>query len=94
MGANIYHENPKFVDAVCRLVDAVFIEHCLPVGSEGHLNEEFTVECALAVLRKVRAAPEFSSLHGWANRLLANPDIPEPDAWSRVPGGGGNPWAD
>ena len=44
---------PDFADAVCKLVEAVFVEHCLPVGSEGHLNEEFTVECAFAVLREI-----------------------------------------
>jgi hypothetical protein len=65
--------NPEFVDAVCKLVDAVLVEHCLPVGTEGHLNEEFTVNCALTVLREIRAAEELSSLHNWAdNRLLAH----------------------
>jgi len=85
--------NQDFVDGVCKLVEAVLVEHCLPVGTEGHLNEEFTVECALAVLREIRAAPELSSRHGWVDRLLANPDLPTVK-WSDVPGGGGDPWGD
>jgi hypothetical protein len=82
--------DPDFINAVCELVAAVLVEHCLPVGTEGHLNEEHTVECALIVLRKIRAAPELSSLHSWADRLLANPDLPS-IKWSDVPGHGG-PW--
>jgi hypothetical protein len=84
--------NPDFVDAVCKLVEAVLIEHCLPVGGEGHLNEEFTIECARAVLEDLRTAPEFSSRHGWADRLLANSDWPEVK-WLDVHGGkGSNEW--
>jgi hypothetical protein len=72
----ILHRNSEFVDAVCMLVDAVLIEHCLPVGGdEAILNEVATVNCTLAVLREIRAAPEFSSLHQWADkRLLAHAD--------------------
>jgi hypothetical protein len=67
--------HPEFVDAVCKLVDAVLVEHCLPVGAEGHLNEEFTINCALTVLREIRATQELSSLHKWADsRLLAHTD--------------------
>jgi hypothetical protein len=65
--------NQDLVDAVCKLVEAVLVEHCLPVGGEGHLNEEFTVECALAVLEVFRTAPEFSSLHGWVDLIGSSP---------------------
>jgi hypothetical protein len=82
--------NQDLVDAVCKLVEAVLVEHCLPVGGEGHLNEEFTVECALGVLEMFRTAPEFSSRRGWVDRLLAHSDLPE-TKWSDA--GGGNPWA-
>jgi hypothetical protein len=60
-----------FVDAVCKLVDAVLVEHCFPiVGDEAIWNEEHTVDCVLAVLREIRAAQELSSLHKWADSRL------------------------
>ena len=62
---------PDLVNAVCKLVDAVFIEHCLPVGTEGHLNEEHTVESALALLREIRAAPELP--HGTIGLIGSSP---------------------
>ena len=64
------HRNPEFVDAVCKLVDAVIFEHCTIAGSEAYDSVEITVDCALAVLKEIRAAKEFSSLHGWADRQL------------------------
>jgi hypothetical protein len=79
---------PDLVIAVCELVDAVFIEHCLPVGTEGHLNEEHAVESALVLLREIRAAPEFAPRHNWTDRLLTNPNLPKL-TWLDVPGGGG-----
>jgi hypothetical protein len=70
--------NQDLVKAIQQLVDSVFIEHCLPVdGDEAPMNEQQTVECAHAVLRKIRAAPELASLHKWADRLLLNPCPPE-----------------
>jgi hypothetical protein len=69
--------NTAFVDAVCALVDAVLVEHCLPTGpgGEGLCNEAHTIDCVLAVLREIRAAQELSSLHGWADvRLSAHAD--------------------
>jgi hypothetical protein len=68
--------NPKLVGAVRELVDAVLVEHCLPVaGNEGLWNEAHTVDCVLAVLREIRAAQELSSLHSWADdRLSAHTD--------------------
>jgi hypothetical protein len=80
-------EQSDFINAVCELVDAVFVEHCLPVDADGHLNEEFTVESALRVLKEIRAAPEFASRHRWADRILANSDLPS-IKWLDVPGGG------
>ena len=67
---------PKLVDAVRQLVEAVLVEHCLPVaGDEGLWNEEHTIDCALAVLTEIRAAEELSSLHNWADvRLSAHAD--------------------
>ena len=76
--------NPEFVDAVRKLVDAVLIEHCLPVGTEGQLNEEHTVNCALNVLREIRAAQELSSLHRWAGTRL-DAHAGDEDHWSRDP---------
>jgi hypothetical protein len=58
------------VNALCALVDAVLIEHCLPCKTEGIYNEGYTISCALDALRKIRAAPEFSSLHSWADKRL------------------------
>ena len=50
---------PKLVDAVRQLVEAVLVEHCLPVaGDEGLWNEEHTIDCALAVFA-IRAAEDF-----------------------------------
>jgi len=68
--------NPKLVGAVRELVEAVLVEHCLPVaGDEGLWNEAHTVDCVLAVLREIRAAQELSSLHSWADdRLSAHVD--------------------
>jgi hypothetical protein len=64
--------NQKVIDAVRMLVEAVLVEHCLPVGGdEGVWNEEHTVDCALAVLREIRAAQELSSLHSWADKRLS-----------------------
>jgi hypothetical protein len=57
--------DPVF-SAVCKLVDAVLIEHCIAVDQ--HLwHEEHTVDCVLAVLREIRAAEELTSLHNWAD---------------------------
>jgi hypothetical protein len=78
--------DPDFINAVCELVAAVFVEHCLPVGTEGHLNEEWTLEAARIVMEKIREAPEFSVRHAWAERLLA--DNPEPTGkWADLPCG-------
>jgi hypothetical protein len=65
--------DPVF-SAVCKLVDAVLIEHCIAVDQ--HLwHEEHTVDCVLAVLREIRAAEELTSLHNWADtRLSAHGD--------------------
>jgi hypothetical protein len=79
--------NPEFVAAVCELIDAVLIEHCLPIeGDEGIINEQTTIGCALTLLRKLRAAPEFSSRHQWANkRLLAHADdYTDPDEVGKI----------
>jgi hypothetical protein len=63
--------NPDVLAAVRELVDAVLAEHCFPVSTEGMWNEEHTVDCVLAVLREIRAAPELSSLHPWADKRLS-----------------------
>jgi hypothetical protein len=61
-----------FLDAVRELVEAVLVEHCLPVcGDEACVNEEHTLDCALAVLKEIRMAPELSSLHSWTERRLS-----------------------
>ena len=62
--------DPVF-NALRNLIEAVLIEHCLPCGTEGMYNEGRTVSCAIDALRKIRAAPEFSSLHNWADKRLA-----------------------
>jgi hypothetical protein len=59
------------VNALRNLIEAVLIEHCLPCETEGMYNEGHTISCALDALRKIRAAPEFSSLHSWADKRLA-----------------------
>jgi hypothetical protein len=62
----------KLVDAVHALVEAVLVEHCHDVDVDTAVwNEARTVDCALAVLKEVRAAQGLSSLHGWADTQLA-----------------------
>ena len=61
-----------FLDAIRKLVEAVLVEHCIPVTrDEGCVNEEHTLDCALAVLEEIGATPELSSLHGWTERRLS-----------------------
>lgn len=63
-------KNRKLVEAIRVLVDATLVAQCMPVIAEGRLNEEHCVICALDLLRKIRAGPELSPLHGWAERRL------------------------
>ena len=64
-------DNPAFIDAVCKLVDAVIIAQCFPVIGRGNsVNEEHALNCAFAVLREISATAELSSLHTWANKRL------------------------
>jgi hypothetical protein len=63
--------NPEFVDAVCKLVEAVIYQDCTIAGSEDGEAVIVTVDAALAVAEAIRAAPEFSALHGWADCQLA-----------------------
>jgi hypothetical protein len=69
--------NAEFVDAVCKLVDAVIVGHCTIAGSEAYDTEERIVDCALTVVEKIRTAQEFSSLHGWAEHQLSAARAPE-----------------
>ena len=49
-------DNPAFIDAVCKLVDAVIIAQCFPVIGRGNsVNEEHALNCAFAVLREISA---------------------------------------
>jgi hypothetical protein len=65
------------IEAVKQLVDAVGTEHCIPIeGDEALMNEQRTVERARAVLRKVRAMPELSSLHSWAENTANLMSLP------------------
>jgi hypothetical protein len=61
----------EFVDAVTKLVDAVLYAECTPAGGEDGLAVEVTVNAVLGVLKEIRAAPELSSLHEWADRQLS-----------------------
>ena len=75
---------PDFVAAVCALIDAVLIEHCIPPdGNDAPYNEAVTVDAAIALVKVIRATPEFSALHAWADkRLLA--DHTDPDEILKV----------
>jgi hypothetical protein len=61
--------NSELLDAVCKLVDAVLTEHCIASDGNGLEREVHTVDCAVAVLEKIRAGTR-NPLEGWANRRL------------------------
>jgi hypothetical protein len=50
--------NPEFVDAACKLVDAVTYAECTVAGSLGGNAVLVTADAARAVLRKIRATAE------------------------------------
>jgi len=73
----------EFIEAVRALVEAVLTEHCLPADAfEAEMNMEYSINCALTVLRKISATAEFSSLHAWANKRLEDHAGSE-DLWTR-----------
>jgi hypothetical protein len=61
----------SFVDAGCKLCDAVIFGNCTIAGSESYETPAIEVERALAVLEMIRASEEFSPLHGWAERQMS-----------------------
>jgi hypothetical protein len=67
-------KTPEFIDAVCELIKATIAAQCEEpdlVNDDALDREMHTVVCAFAVLREIRAAQEFSSLHRWADRQLS-----------------------
>jgi len=75
--------NAKFIAAVRGLVDAVLTEHCTEADAlEAEFNMEHSINSALTMLREIRAVPELSALHGWADKRLAAHACSE-DLWIR-----------
>jgi hypothetical protein len=63
--------DPDLIDAVCKLVEALIRWHRESETDISDITIETTVFYVDAILRAIRAAPELSSLHGWADRQLA-----------------------
>jgi hypothetical protein len=63
--------NRKLIEAIRALVDATLTAQCIPIdGDDGIIHEMHTVVCALDVVKQIRAEPELSKLHAWADHRL------------------------
>jgi hypothetical protein len=72
--------NKDLLTAVKRLVDCVTFRDNIDVSGSDSSSLEIQQECIEDIAKKIRATPEMSSLHAWADRQLAH-DYDDPASY-------------
>jgi hypothetical protein len=72
--------NEDLVTAIKRLVDSITFRDTIDVSGNDYASIEIIQECVGDILRSIRATPEMSSLHTWADRQLAG-DYDDPASY-------------
>jgi hypothetical protein len=72
--------NEDLVTAVKRLVDSITFRDSIDISGSDAGSIVIMQECVDDILKRIRATPEMSSLHTWADRQLAG-DYDDPASY-------------